>query len=109
MNDLQILRRDTLNFWRDYIVKAEVTIDGVPKDMPIIKKMINYEKGTIRFNIHVTAGEGEVQRVVLFNKNNEAVRVRDSSLQKGPDGLLTVFQWTLLFQEDFLLGGMTND
>jgi len=102
MNEgFEILTRDTLQFWSDYLVKAEVTIDGEINEYPIFKK--NIEGNRIRFLIYITGNKGNVTEVVVYNKHNEPVRVLQSNLEKGEDGLMTVLSWTLEVKEEIRL------
>jgi len=94
----EILTRDTINFWRDYLVKAEVTIDGAVQEYPIFQK--NIKGNRIRFLIYITGNKGKVTDVVVYNKNNEPVRILKSQLEKGQDGLMVVLSWTLTIKEE---------
>lgn len=100
--DFEVLKRDTLKFWKDYVVKADVTIDGVVHTLPIFSKDIDFKEDSIRINVYISAGAGEVQQVVIYNKTNEPIRVRESSLKKGEEGLLTVFLWKISIVEEFI-------
>lgn len=102
MNEgFEILTRDTLEFWSNYLVKAEVTIDGEVHEYPIFKKRI--EGNRIRFLIYVTGNKGNVTEVTVYNRHNEPVRVLQSNLDKGEDGLMTVLSWTLEVKEEIRL------
>lgn len=99
MNGFEILVRDTLHFWQQYITKAEITIDGVMQEIPIQSKDIDLDKGNIRINIYIQSSEGEIQKVELFNADSEVVRSQTSYLKKGNDGLVVAFSWTLQVEE----------
>lgn len=95
----EILTRDTLEFWSNYLVRAEVTIDGKVYEYPIFKKRI--KDNNIRFLIYVTGNKGKVTELVVYNRKNEPVRVLESNLEKGKDGLIMVLSWTLKIEEGY--------
>ena len=97
----EVLTRDTLQFWHDYLVRAEVVIDGKTYEYPIFKKRIKDNR--IRFLIYVTGNKGQVTELVVYNRNNEPVRVLESQLEKGEDGLMMVLSWTLEIKEGIVL------
>ena len=97
----EVLTRDTLQFWHDYLVRAEVVIDGKTHEYPIFKKRIKDNR--IRFLIYVTGNKGQVTELVVYNRSNEPVRVLESQLEKGEDGLMMVLSWTLEIKEGIVL------
>lgn len=99
--DYDILIRDTLAFWSDYVARAEVVIDGVVHDYPIFKKVT--EGNRIRFLIYVTGNKGKITDVVVYNKEGEPIRSLVSRLEKGSDGLMIVLSWTLDVREELKL------
>ena len=98
MNGLDILMRDTLAFWSEYISHAEVTHDGKTERFEIFKRVV--EKDNVRFIIYLDADVGKLQRADLYNENGEVVRWAESSLDRAPEGLALVFKWTLTIKEE---------
>lgn len=92
------MKRDTLEFWRDYISHADVTIDGKTERFEIFKKVI--EEDNIRFLIYLDADIQNLQRVDLYNHKGEVVRWAESKLERAPEGLVIVFKWTINIVEE---------
>ncbi|MEK4247090.1 hypothetical protein MKZ20_17475 [Psychrobacillus sp. FSL K6-2684] len=93
----QILIEQTINYIDSLVHSAKLVIDGMEVSKNIYKTVKNGAE--LKKYVYLENETGTITKAALIDANGRELVTREAQFEKGPDGFMIVFPFTLKVEE----------
>lgn len=96
---MDLLKQRTLEFWRDMIAGAVVTLDNEQQHYDIHESSY-IDDNTLKLFVKMDTETGTITNAYVHDRNGNKIRSKDMNIAKGKDGLMITFFYRLEIKEE---------